>query len=130
MAYIRLELLYEQAASLLQDDLESGQTIAVGDIGTLGYITNARILDTVGLISPDATTYYPLPERAYVINYAIPAQMINDLQPDYLVMLEVYGRQTLLRDSRFLDSYTLVEEIPTDMYGSEGMLIFSRQSLD
>lgn len=130
MAYIRLELLYEQAASLLQDDLESGQTIAVGDIGTLGYITNARILDTVGLISPDATTYYPLPERAYVINYAIPAQMINDLRPDYLVMLEVYGRQTLLRDSRFLDSYTLVEEIPTDMYGSEGMLIFSRQSLD
>ncbi len=130
MAYIRLELLYERAASLLQDHLEPGQTIAAGDIGAIGYMTNARILDTVGLISPDATTYYPLPERDYVINYAIPAQLINDLQPDHLVILEVYGRQTLLRDSDFLNSHTLIEEIPTDMYGSEGMLIFSRQSLD
>jgi hypothetical protein len=130
MAYIRLELLYEQASSRLRDDLEPGQTVAAGDIGTIGYYSNARILDTVGLISPEATTYYPLPEQAYVINYAISAQLINDLRPDHLVMLEVYGRQTLLRDSHFLDSYTLVEEIPTDMYGSDGMLIFSRQSLD
>jgi hypothetical protein len=126
MAYIQLELLYERAASILQSELDQNQVIALGDIGTVGYLTDARILDTVGLISPDATAYYPLPETAYAINYAIPTQLIIDLEPDYLILLEAYGRNTLLRDPDFLNTYSLLERIPTDMYGSDGMLIYAR----
>jgi hypothetical protein len=130
MAYIQLELLYERAASVLRERLQPGDVIAAGDIGTIGYITNARILDTVGLISPEATAYYPQPESAYVINYAIPASLITDHSPEYLVMLEIYGRQTLMQDSSFLNDYVLLEKIPTDMYGSDGMLIYARQQPD
>lgn len=126
MAYIQLELFYEQATSLLPSELEQDEVIAAGDIGIIGYITDARILDTVGLISPEATRYYPLPETAYEINYAIPTQLIMDLEPDYLIMLEAYGRNTLLRDPHFLDTYSLLDAIPTDMYGSDGMLIYAR----
>jgi hypothetical protein len=130
MAYIRLELLYEQVASTLVDEIQPGQVLAAGDIGTLGYLTDAHILDTVGLISPESTRYYPLPTADYEINYAIPALLITDLEPDYLVMLEVYGRHTLLRDADFERMFTLIETIPSDMYGSRGMLIYARSSLD
>jgi hypothetical protein len=82
----------------------------------------------VGLISPKASTYYPLDPKFYVINYAIPPQLILDSQPDYIVILEVYGRNGLLIDPRFQSVYTLQEKIPTDIYGSDGLLIFKKRS--
>ena len=130
MAYIQLEELYEGVAQELLPELAPGDTVATGDIGALGYFTNARILDTIGLISPVSLEYYPIPADEYVINYAIPARLIDEQRPDWLVMLEVYGRNTLLRDPQFLASYRLTDEIPTDIYGSRAMLVFHRNSAD
>ena len=53
MAYIQLELLYRQAADDIAPDLAPGSVLAAGDVGVLGYYTNARILDLVGLNSPE-----------------------------------------------------------------------------
>jgi arabinofuranosyltransferase len=130
MAYIQLELLYQRVADELLPQLSPGETLAAGDIGALGYYTDARILDTIGLISPISLRYYPIPKNEYVINYAIPASLIDDQRPEWLVMLEVYGRNTLLRDPQFLASYRLMDEIPTDIYGSKAMLVFHRESSD
>jgi arabinofuranosyltransferase len=126
MAYIELELLYTRVAEFLVPDLQPGDVLAAGDIGALGYYTRARILDTIGLISAQSLPYYPLPESSYVINYAIPKDLILDLEPDYLVTLEVYGRNDLLKDAAFLHAYTLKETFPTDIYGSDGMLVFEK----
>jgi len=126
MAYIQLEELYTRVAQGLRSHLVPGDRIAAGDIGALGYVTQARILDTVGLISPEATRFYPLPEDRYVINYAIPAELILEQRPDWVVLLEVYGRRTLLEDNAFLSAYRLEETVPTEIYGSRGMLIFHR----
>jgi hypothetical protein len=41
-------------------------------------------------------------------------------------MLEVYGRNGLLLDPDFQQSYQLVDELPTDIYGTRGLLIFVR----
>jgi hypothetical protein len=49
-----------------------------------------------------------------------------DQLPEYIVILEVYGRNGLLKDADFKQTYTLLEKIPTDIYGSDGMLIFKR----
>jgi hypothetical protein len=127
MAFIRLELLYERVAQELQGRIREDQVLAAGDIGALGYFTEARILDTVGLISPQVVRYYPLPQSNYVINYAIPPRLILEQEPDYLVLLEVYGREGLLKDADFLARYRLIEEYETDLYGSESMLIFERK---
>jgi len=124
MAFIKLELLYRQAAGQIAPRLTDGSLLAAGDVGVLGFYTPARILDLVGLNSPEALEYYPLDEKYYVINYAVAPEMILDLQPDALVILEVYGRLGLLQDARFISSYTLEQIIPTDMYGSDGMLIY------
>lgn len=130
MAWIQLELHYRHAAEILQPYLANSPqsiTIAAGDVGVLGYVTNARILDTVGLNSPISSTYYPIPQENYVINYAIPTQLILDQQPNYIVIQEVYARNTFLQDQRFWQQYRLLHTIPNDIYGSQGMLIFARK---
>lgn len=126
MAYIELELLYRQAAEWLAPSLGPESVLAAGDVGVLGYYSPARILDTVGLNSPRSLQYYPLPAEAYEINYAVPARLVLAEQPDWIVILEVYGRRTLLRNAEFARAYTLRATLPTNIYGSRGMLIFER----
>ncbi len=127
MAFIKLELLYQQVAEDMRAQIRPGQVLAAGDVGALGYYSRARILDTVGLNSPQAVRYYPLPDSMYVINYAIPPALIHDLQPDFLVLLESYGRNGLLRDPAFLATYHLLRTYSTDLYESQGMLVFQHR---
>lgn len=129
MAWYKLELLYRQAADLLAPEIAAAptqRTLAAGDVGVLGFFARARILDLVGLNSPVATTYFPLDPQLYVISYAVPPDLVIDQLPDYVVILEVYGRLGLLKDERFLQAYYLRQKIPTDIYGSDGLLIFER----
>ncbi len=124
MAWIKLELLYRQASEKLIDKIQPQQVLAAGDVGVLGFYTNAPILDTVGLNSTQSLKYYPIDEDLYVINYAIPTQLILQEEPDWIVVLEVYGRRTFLASDEFNQKYELLEKIPTDIYGGDGMLIF------
>jgi len=128
MAWIQLELLYREAAQSLEPIIRtdtSPHLLAAGDVGVLGYFSTVPILDTVGLNSPQSIAYYPLDPVYYTINYAIPPRLILDMKPDLLVILEVYGREGLLQEAWFWRQYTLKEKIPTDIYGSDGMLIFT-----
>ncbi len=127
MAYIRLEELYIQAARDLMPVLSSDSVIAAGDIGAVGFFSQATIVDMVGLITPEVLDYFPLPDDSYVINYAIPSALVTDIQPDYVIILEIYGRRTLLLDSVFQETYALRREYPTDIYGSEAMLVFEHR---
>lgn len=131
MAWFKLELLYRQAAEQLTEHIEKNAfdttpVLAAGDVGVLGFHTPTRILDTVGLNSPTALDYYPHNEKHYVINYAVPPNLIFDQSPDYIILLEVYGRAGLFIDPRFDEQYRLLEKLETDIYGSDGMLIFKK----
>ena len=126
MAWFKLEELYTQVGKELAPEMSPDTVIAAGDIGALGYFSGGRILDTLGLVSPESTAYYPLPPAQLAITYAISADLIADRKPDYVVFLDVYGRRTLLTDPRFVRDYTLRQKIPTDIYGSDGMLVYQR----
>jgi len=128
MAWFELELLYARAADVVLARAAPGDTLCAGDIGVLGYRTDLRILDTIGLVTPEARWHYPTNPDIYVINYAIPADLVLALDPDYIVILEVYGRHGLLPNPRFQAQYRLLEKFETDIYGSDGMLIFQRRS--
>lgn len=128
MAWYQLELLYKEAAKKVQPYLKANTVLAAGDVGVLGFETNAHILDTVGLNSAETLDYYPIDPSYYVTNYAVPPDLILEKQPDLIVILEVYGREGLLKKSQFWEDYHLLEKIPTDIYGSDGMLIFARNS--
>lgn len=126
MAWIGLEELYHKVALDLSPELtQSGGTLAAGDIGTLGWYTGAPILDLVGLVSPQAREYYPLPSAAYTINYAVATDLVLAERPDFLVILEVYGRETLARSTEFRKQYQLWRSYPTDIYGSTSLLVYS-----
>ncbi|MEA3375248.1 MAG: glycosyltransferase family 39 protein, partial [Chloroflexota bacterium] len=129
MAWFQLELLYTRAADVVLAHAEPGDTLCAGDIGALGYLTDMPILDTVGLVTPEARRYYPANPDIYAINYAIPADLVLALDPDFVVILEVYGRRGLIPDPEFQDRYHLLKKLETDIYGSDGMLIFARAPL-
>ncbi len=126
MAWFELELLYARAADVVLDQAGPDDTLCAGDIGTLGYVTDLPILDTVGLVTPESRRYYPADPGTYVTNYAIPADLVLTLDPAFIVILEVYGRRGLLPDEAFQDQYRLLRKIETDIYGSDGLLIYVR----
>jgi hypothetical protein len=127
MAWFKLEQLYAQAADIVRSQANPGDTLCAGDIGVLGYQTNLHIIDTVGLVTPESSLYYPADPAIYAINYAIPADLVLALDPDYIIILEVYGRLGLLPNSQFQARYQLLEKIETNIYGADGMLIFRRK---
>ena len=126
MAWVKLEEIYRKTSFDVLEYTYPDDLIAAGDVGVLGYFTGRRILDTVGLNSPIASSYYPLPEDAYAINYAIPTQLILDQKPEMVIFLEIYGRNTLLKSPDFLSQYQLLKEYPTTLYGSDGMLLYQK----
>jgi hypothetical protein len=132
MAFHDLELNYQKMAKRLRQEhgLTDASIVAAADIGSFGYYSRAHILDTIGLVTEGTTEYYADKDalnaiRAEDSNYAIPPNLILDWQPDYVVVMEIFVRNGLLKDERFLEQYTLIEEIPTDYYGT-GMLAFQR----
>jgi len=127
MAWVKLELLYEEAGRDLAPRVQEETVIAAADIGAIGWYSSARILDTLGLVSPQSSRYYPIdPSMLATTGYAVSPDLILDELPDFVVILETYGRNGLLRDPRFLANYQLRRSLATDIYESEGMLVFER----
>jgi hypothetical protein len=128
MAWFQLELLYEQAARSIAPEVGPHTVVAAGDIGAVGWYSGARVLDTLGLVSPESTAYYPIPQSMLATSvYAVAPDLIIDQQPDFIIVLETYVRNSLLKDPRFAATYRLRERIETDIYGSDGMLIFEKR---
>lgn len=130
MAWHQIELYYQDIATQLRDQYGVTPTtlVASGDIGVIGYFSRATILDTVGLVTPSVSKYYPIPKDliAEGQNYAIPPQLILDTKPQYLVAMESMVRLGLEKDKTFKSEYKLVRDIPTDFYG-KGMYLYQRE---
>jgi hypothetical protein len=46
----------DKAIGIYLRDLDQGRSVAVGDIGAIGYYSGMRILDLKGLVSPELST--------------------------------------------------------------------------
>lgn len=49
------------AATYLRSHIGPNDTIGLSNIGIVGYETNARIFDFIGLVTPKSPSFYPLP---------------------------------------------------------------------
>jgi hypothetical protein len=132
MAWHKIELNYQRVGERLRYDygVTADTLVAAGDIGAVGYYSRARILDTIGLVTPAMSRYYPFDKRllAEGANYAVPPALILDNQPDYIVLMEQFARNGLAKDPAFNDLYDVVWTIATDYYG-ESMILYQRRDL-
>jgi hypothetical protein len=136
MAWHEIELHYRDIALLLRDEygVTPDNRVASADIGAVGYFSEATIIDTVGLVSPELSAYYPFDDTIRIRdgddpqNYAVPPQLILDTQPEYFVTMEGFIRLGLIQMDAFTDNYTLVREIPTGYYGT-GMQLWARNDV-
>jgi hypothetical protein len=120
------EQLYLSVGQQLAASLPPDAVVAAPEIGALGYASNLRVLDTVGLVSPSALPYYPLPAEQLVTDNAIPARLIDDHQPDAVVTLDAFASRSLLPDPIFAEHYQLAAEYPASVWQSQELLVFRR----
>jgi hypothetical protein len=128
----RLRILaYEKAAKMLNEQTTPSTVIAAPEVGSLGYYSNARILDACGLVSPEVHPYLPVPnnERVGSDVGAIGVQMVEQLAPDYVVSMELFCAASLGRSDWFKAHYDVVGIIPLphQCWGSNNVLIFKRK---
>jgi hypothetical protein len=126
MAWFGGEMIYRRIAMDLASWLEPDDLVAVADIGTFGYYTDARILDPVGLVSPVSRRYFPLPAEQYASAFAVPTGLILDQRPEYVIMLDVYIRHTLLESEAFESQYQVLYTVETDILGSSAFRVYRR----
>ncbi|MBN9388370.1 MAG: hypothetical protein J0I20_09990 [Chloroflexi bacterium] len=127
-SYIKTRGYYEQAAIFLRPYLKKDDLIAAPEIGELGYFTKARIMDTVGLVSPEVLKFYPVPVSEQFAGNTIPTNLIIEYQPDYVVGVDIFMRNSLLKSLDFLKDYTLFKSWSDIEANSNKLLIFVKNS--
>jgi hypothetical protein len=101
------ESVYLKIADQLNQAATPNTILASPEVGALGFAFHGRILDTIGLISPQAIKYNPVfrePSRTEGYG-AVPTGLILDAQPDFVVTLDVFAEPTLLQSADFSIQY-------------------------
>ncbi len=109
------EAVYQRAAALLA--LGPADTVAAPEIGALGWATPARVLDTVGLVSPAALRWL---DRPLADGGAIPPRLLRETDAVALVALDRFLDPTLAADPGALARWTEVARLPANAFGSAG----------
>ena len=125
----RREAAYFATAERLRPVLTPGATVMGSENGALGWGLRGRVLDTVGLVTPGAERFYPIPASQFVIDYAVPPQLVLAMRPDFFVSLEVFIRRSCLVDPAFQAAYAVDESLSDrsqSTFGSQGLLVFRR----
>lgn len=122
---------YFDVTDEIEDRIPEGTTIAMIEIGVLGYeLPEMYVLDAAGLVSEQTIPHLPVPEsqRYSPFNAAIPPTLIQEEEPDMVILIEIFGRYGILDDEWFRNNYTEVmhrEVDPVLDWADGGLLVFS-----
>jgi hypothetical protein len=128
---------YREAALWLNGIAAPGSTLASPESGALGSAWSGRLLDTSGLVSPEALEFLPVPEdlrpdpATGAVPISVPVELIRRERPDYVAVLSVFAEKTLLRDPWFLEAYRPLRKVPLPkpVWGSGSVHLMQRADL-
>jgi hypothetical protein len=123
---ITREKMYQQVSLNLRNSLKPDTVIAAPEIGTLGYFCPCLILDTAGLVSPEALKFFPIPKDQYYINYAVPPALILSSRPDYFISLDAFYKNSLMREEWFQKQYRLIDRMEANIFASPFLNTYKR----
>jgi Gpi18-like mannosyltransferase len=131
-------LRYKEAALYLNriKNIDSLK-IAAPEIGALGYYSKAFILDACGLVTPEAVPLLPVPadQRVDSTVGAISVDFVKLTKPDFVVTMEIFARESLLKDKWFYEKYLMMNGLSSSyLYnlgkGNVDLFIFKNRSLN
>jgi hypothetical protein len=107
--------LYKSMQTWAEQSATASTTILACDIGCIGYVSNARILDTGGLVWPEARRRTKEPD------------LMVEFRPDYALIIASPGRVKIMQtDPDLVRLYVPVERFNV---GDDRRLIFSEADL-
>jgi hypothetical protein len=123
-------LAYRRVAEVLNASAGETDRVASAEVGALGFYYKGTILDTVGLVSPEALPYLPVPpeQRASPLTGATSVDLVRAAQPEWVVSLTGFATHGLLRSKWFAAEYVRKAAVALEQecWGSAEILIFRR----
>ena len=104
---------YVNIARWLNERSTPTDRVCISEIGAFGYHYRGRILDGIGLVSPEVLPYHPLPEgmRPSGRTGAIPPRVVRDFLPEFVVSLDVFA-EALFEEPWFNRRYRMIGRWP------------------
>ena len=123
---------YEELGLWFKENSDPGATIAISDVGAVGYFSGRRILDMFGLIDPHIAR---LRGR---MHYKADPRYVLSRAPDYVVLVSLNDEGAGFSFSRipdysmnvlpeFHERYELIRTVP-QYWGNEFVLVYRRRS--
>jgi len=123
---------YVELAALIKDEVNENSVIIAPEYGAFGYHTQAKMLSSIGHNNKEMLNYLPAPKEEVVpyMNNAITKEMIRVFKPDYVLSLEAFIRESLLKSPEFFNDYELVAVRKSKVFSSKGLLLFRRKLIN
>jgi len=123
---------YEELGRWFHDNTPPGSSIAISDVGAVGYFSDRRILDMFGLIDPH------IAHLRGRMHYKADPKYILSKNPDYIVLVSLNDEgqgfsfqripdYTMNAQPDFHDRYELVRTVP-QYWQNEFVLVYKRRT--
>jgi len=131
---------YANVARWLNERAGKDDRVCISEIGAFGYFYRGRILDGLGLVSPEALQFHPVPLSMRPSGYygVIAPGVVKAFRPEFVVSLDVFAG-ALFGDPWFLQNYVEIgrwgwyggpahwRNLPAQMWGASEVRAYRRR---
>jgi hypothetical protein len=127
----RRVLAYLAAGESIARVAAPSDSLAAPEFGALGATYRGRILDSCGLVSPEALPFLPIPrdQQARIGAGAISIEFVQATNPDWIVALPIYTAASLGPSSWFHQHYRVEGTMPLPfvIWESRELVIYKKR---
>ncbi len=131
---------YANVARWLNERSTGNDRACISEIGAFGYFYHGRILDGLGLVSPEALRFHPVPfsMRPGGEYGVIAPGVVKTYRPEFVVSLDIFAG-ALFADPWFLENYVEVgrwpwfggpahwHDLPPKLWGASEIRVYRRR---